>query len=359
MPEAPVARLPGTLPPSQASALSINQILCRPDLRNFDSGVRVVACNLAPISSAPDRAFLSVKFRGRRWRAALALCTTTVLPLQHLAGQLTPAVGRPGTRVAPSRPVRMVVVATGDAADGARMGATEAQRAALLMQRTFQIVIVDAPALVPAVDFARYAILVGGERTGECRAVQALAAAFNVVYVNAWCDDDVLRALPSTGCAVAAAASTLHVAPSQALRRAALGTLPSTEREHVLAVAWHGSLERFGAGEVNARFRQQFRRDMSERAWLGWAAVKLVTDLALQSGSPTIADALARKRAFDAHKGRALRVREGDGQLLQPLYLVQTGDSARAASRVIAEVSLPHTLSVDSVVTRRAAECVK
>lgn len=293
------------------------------------------------------------------WRVALALSAITMLPLRHLAGQPTSVAARSNRPAATERAVRVLVVATGDAGDGALMGAREAQRAAGLLQRDLRIVIAAAPPPMPAVDSAGYAVLVGGENTGECRAMQKLAALFDALYVNAWCDDDMLRAMPSTGCAVAAAGMTLHVAPSRALRRAALATLPQAARANVRAVAWDGSLERFGAGEVNARFRQQFRRDMTERAWLGWAAVKLVTDLALQSGSPTIAAALTRARALDAHKGRALRVREGDGQLLQPLYLVHTGDSARSVPRVIAEVSSPRTLSVDSAVARRAAECVR
>lgn len=96
-------------------------------------------------------------------------------------------------------------------------------------------------------------------------------------------------------------------------------------RRDVRVVDWHPDLERFGAEQVNERFRRRFGRPMDEGAWHGWMAVKIAVELALQippGASRTLLSAL-RTSVFDGHKGAQLRFGE-DHYLDQPVYLVDS-----------------------------------
>jgi hypothetical protein len=93
-------------------------------------------------------------------------------------------------------------------------------------------------------------------------------------------------------------------------------------------VVWDASLERFGAGQLNDRYRSRFGAGMSPEAWLGWFAVKLVWDAASRVRDTT-PDALLRyiidpMHPYDGHKGAALRFNDA-GELVQPLYVLERG----------------------------------
>ena len=87
--------------------------------------------------------------------------------------------------------------------------------------------------------------------------------------------------------------------------------------------AWHGALERFGAQQLNDRYRRAIRKDMSGDAWTAWFAVKIVTDSALRLRSNDPARLLAHLGSadahFDGHKGVPLRF-DSTRHLVQPLY---------------------------------------
>ena len=176
----------------------------------------------------------------------------------------------------------------------------------------------------------------------------------------------LLRAATPVRCEGARAVlRALHVAPSRRMREAAVAaamaaaaasettgaSAANTGRERK-AAAWHPSLERYGAGQVNDRYRLAFMRGMSERAWLGWAAVKLATEIALRPGSSDLGAALLDAPAFDGHKGRPLRIRASDGQLLQPLYVIRAGSDTGMAAPLLAEIATP--LPADSSSGARA-----
>ena len=103
---------------------------------------------------------------------------------------------------------------------------------------------------------------------------------------------------------------------------------------------WHASLERFGAEQLNQRFRRRFNAPMDSDAWAGWFAMKIALDLALHahtaSPSALLAQLVEPHASFDGQKGRPLRFDPDSHRLLQPLYRVAgSGDS----SHVIAEVA--------------------
>jgi hypothetical protein len=84
---------------------------------------------------------------------------------------------------------------------------------------------------------------------------------------------------------------------------------------------WDPTLERFGAGELNERFRRHAGRPMTADAWCGWVAVKAIAEAALHARSlepADVADALRALR-FDGHKGEPLSFDERQ-RLVQPTY---------------------------------------
>ena len=88
--------------------------------------------------------------------------------------------------------------------------------------------------------------------------------------------------------------------------------------------AWHPALERFGAQQLNERYRRYAGRTLDGDAWTGWLAAKLAYEIPLRARSSD-ADSMAAfarsaRARFDGHKGRALAFDTDTGVLDQPLY---------------------------------------
>jgi hypothetical protein len=100
---------------------------------------------------------------------------------------------------------------------------------------------------------------------------------------------------------------------------------------------WGSPLERFGASQINQRFRDKYHMEMDGSAWAGWAAVKIVAEAAMRARSTAPAKLAAYLESpttqFDGHKGWPLTFRRGDHQLRQPLYAVTKALSNGGKSR--------------------------
>lgn len=115
------------------------------------------------------------------------------------------------------------------------------------------------------------------------------------------------------------------------------GSAVASDSTHL--ALWHSSLERFGAEQLNERFRRRFNAAMDSEAWVGWFAMKVALDLALHAHSATstaLLHQLADPHAtFDGQKGRPLRFDATTHRLIQPLYrIVGSGDSERVVTEV-------------------------
>ena len=120
--------------------------------------------------------------------------------------------------------------------------------------------------------------------------------------------------------AIPADLACYSVASSErALARAERHTTPNAR-----LADWHPGLRRYGAAQLNERFRRAAQRDMDEHAWHGWFACKVAVELVIrradEPGVP-LADV-----PFDGHKGRALTFSADDHHLVQPVYLVADGE---------------------------------
>ena len=91
-------------------------------------------------------------------------------------------------------------------------------------------------------------------------------------------------------------------------------------------VLWAPTLERYGASQINNRFRAKYQIPMDGGAWAGWVAVKIASETALRVHSVDPKAMLSflesASTSFDGHKGWPLSFRVSDHQLRQPLYVM-------------------------------------
>jgi hypothetical protein len=80
---------------------------------------------------------------------------------------------------------------------------------------------------------------------------------------------------------------------------------------HIDGITWDGKGEKFGAAQLNARYRAAYAQPMTSEAWAGWFAVKVLWEAAVRSRSAepqSIQEYLQSPRTtFDGHLGRPLR----------------------------------------------------
>lgn len=202
---------------------------------------------------------------------------------------------------------------------GARMGADEAARTASLLGRRFALR--DLPSAAP------------DQLRTHARALASSPANARVLLLD----------LDEAGlCTVAAAlpdehvdrAITLRAADGPCGRRMLQVRLPVERRAAIeserlpeagpgaTVEEWHASLERFGARQLNERYRRITGQGMDSESWAGWVAIKIAAELLLRL--PAVPSAGLRERSgptFDGHKGVPLRF-DDSGVLSQPMYVV-------------------------------------
>jgi hypothetical protein len=217
-------------------------------------------------------------------------------------------------------PLRVGVVPPSQSPDasvralGIQLGADEARHAAALFGGSIEVVEVGADSMRGQ----RLSVVIGGDDTSSCVRIADAARSEGVLFLNVGCASDSLRANECRS-------EMFHVVPSEAMYRDALLGARATPASQ--ALAWHPSLERFGADTLNQRFHARFTRPMIADAWLGWFAVKVAWETSLRTKSvdgKTLIRSLQDDRTqFDGHKGRPLSFRRWDHQLRQPLYIAE------------------------------------
>lgn len=244
----------------------------------------------------------------------------------------TPGVNHeaPGTPAASLELWLFTTDPDGALARGARMGAEEMERTASLLGRRFVLREVK----VSTAAAAEEAIAPLREARG--------GALFALLDMDEAPACDIAGALDSLGRAVILNARVVNArctVPWLLLR------VPSRERARLIAAydrgggllvdEWHASLRRFGASELNERYKRRTQQPMDGDAWTGWFAVKVAAESALRLTRPDRAALVgARAPSFDGHKGSPLRF-DSSGVLQQPMYLI---DPSGTEGRVIKEI---------------------
>ncbi len=216
------------------------------------------------------------------------------------------------------------------AARGVTLGVEEAARTGELFGRTIELATLGSPSAVGVLARGEpVAALIGGFDEASCRALGETASALGALFINVGCRADALRG--------ECRPHVFHVQASERMYADALAARPGDSAAAAEAVLWHPSLERFGAGQLNDRYRARFPMGMDGAAWAGWMAVKALWEASLRARTTEAAGLreylLREATQFDGHKGWPLSFRAWDHQLRQPLYLV-----ADDGVRVVGEV---------------------
>lgn len=201
--------------------------------------------------------------------------------------------------------------------NGLTLGIEEAERTARLFG--WEIVVVLPPDSLPAIEAQPYLIAsaptaIVGDLTRL--ALPALRGAAAPLYLDV---GNAPKRAPG-GCGDRA----FHLLPADRSTQPPAKTDGEIATDHLNFVAWHPSLERFGAAQLNERYHKRFGTDMDERAWAGWLSIKVLLDAALRTGT---SDPCALERfflsangRFDGHKGVPLFFDPQSRELVQPLY---------------------------------------
>ncbi|WP_137889136.1 ABC transporter substrate-binding protein [Pseudomonas sp. 2FE] len=90
---------------------------------------------------------------------------------------------------------------------------------------------------------------------------------------------------------------------------------------------WHKTVETYGAAQLQKRFEAHAKRWMNDRDFAAWIAVRSIASAVTrlkQADALAIRElALSAELPIDGFKGRKLSYRDWDGQLRQPIPLVQ------------------------------------
>jgi hypothetical protein len=215
--------------------------------------------------------------------------------------------------------------------DGAMFGYVEALRAAKLFQKgTLEPVNVfhDAvPTRAPGIPtlLARNGaqVIVAALNDEDTRAAALECDRAGVIFINCGAKADSLRR-------EICSPFVFHVESSNAMYASARKLAPRDAD----VVLWSDRLEKYGAAQLNDRFRAAEGAGMTSHQWAGWFAIKSVWESFVRVGAPEPA-LLARHMAsdaatFDGHKGAPLSFRKWDRQLRQPLFALTESPSAPA-----------------------------
>ncbi len=264
------------------------------------------------------------------------------LPLVALCAALLPGAA---TAAPPAVQVRLAYV--GDAADtalsGARQGLDEANVQGRFLGQAYSLepLTLKAALAPPQQPWVALVAAVPPESLAALAAAHPDAAVLNVSAgddsLRADCRNNLLHVLPSASMLAAAQAQWRQANPQSAAR----------------AQAWHPDFEKYAAAQLNIRYSKAHGQPMDDRAWAGWAAVKMVSDTVARTRSATAADVLAHLRddlAFDGQKGSEMSFRP-NGQLRQPLLLVEDG-------RIVGEAPV-RGVAADDPDSLGGGECAK
>lgn len=200
---------------------------------------------------------------------------------------------------------------------GIRQGLEEANLQGQFLGQRYVLEVIE-PGAAPAADFSSYAAIVAALEKENLRMLAKFArgrAVFNLIS-----EDDALRAACIPG--------LLHVIPSSTMKRNAEAQWRKVHPDaNVVAMAWHGDFVKFAGRDLNKRFQKAFNTPMDERAWAGWAAVKIVSDSIARGGAAdpgVLLEFLSSRLSFDGQKGVDMNFRP-TGQLRQTLLITEGG----------------------------------
>lgn len=261
--------------------------------------------------------------------AILVVCLMTMST--EGSGQATPGA----LRIALITPVNSgTSTLSASTVRGVRLGAAEAKQTANLFGNDVELYEAtgrtSATAAAAQLLSERQVQVLIASSADDVESLSRFAEAHHILFLNVASRDQSIRA--------ACRRFTFHIEATNEMYANAsrfpggrASQTDTTGRDADSVVLWGPTLERYGASQINDRYRDKYGSGMDGSAWAGWAAVKFVSEAALRTRSTDPSRLLAYLEApatqFDGHKGWPLTFRLSDHQLRQPLYA-----SASAAS---------------------------
>jgi hypothetical protein len=118
----------------------------------------------------------------------------------------------------------------------------------------------------------------------------------------------------------------IHVSPLPSGAEACeFSVAPADSKTDRSVAAWHATLTKHGASELNERFRRKYGSELTEAGYLGWIAVKALVEAELRRKPEENFCRVVATSRFDGHKGRPLFFEAATRTLSQPLYIVKDG----------------------------------
>lgn len=185
---------------------------------------------------------------------------------------------------------------------GARMSVEEASRSAALFGKRLAVYqATPANAAARPVQF-----IIACVNDSEMKQLAVVCDRRGITLFNCGSRADSLR---RTLCSP----RTFHIEASDAMYASAAHEAPRAKR----IALWDATLEKYGAAQLNDRFRSFAHVPMDGAAWAGWLGVKIAWESFLRGRSSP------GDLQFDGHKGAPLSFRAWDHQLRQPLYAIE------------------------------------
>jgi ABC-type branched-subunit amino acid transport system substrate-binding protein len=277
--------------------------------------------------------------------------------------------------------------AAASVARGVRLGAAEAKQTAALFGNNvdlFEADVAGASALVAAeqLSSARNVQVLIGASGADADALSRFAESHHILFVNAASRSQSLRAACRRYTFHVEATDAMYANAAQAAQRwpvtmsaSASGQIARSGRDSV--TLWGPSLQRFGASQLNDRYRDKYHLSMDGFAWAGWAAVKIAAEAALRTRSTSPATLVTYLESaptqFDGHKGWPLTFRLADHQLRQPLYIAvlmgaggyrfqdvpELRDDSSLGAATSSGRRTPHRVLLDSLIASPGARVCK
>jgi ABC-type branched-subunit amino acid transport system substrate-binding protein len=213
------------------------------------------------------------------------------------------------------------------AARGVRLGAAEAKQTANLFGNDVELyegtTRTTAAATAMELLSARQVQILIASSAGDVEPLSRFAEAHHILFLNVASRAEGVRAACRRFTFHIEATNEMYANASHFLNAPASRTITlMPDADSVLL--WGPTLERYGASQINDRYRDKYGTGMDGSAWAGWAAVKFVAEAALRTRSTDPLKLLAYLESpntqFDGHKGWPLGFRRADHQLRQPLY---------------------------------------
>lgn len=241
---------------------------------------------------------------------------------------------RPGSASArestPALTIAFAGPSSGASREGFDLGLYEVERSARLFGKTVSGGTPSIPfsfsgdSIASTLSKQRATVVVGALADEETRSLANACIESGIVFINARSRSDDLRRSLCTPLVYHIEASEAMYSSARKMAQAPGDAGPPQAAPEI--VLWHPALERYGASQLNDRFRAAARTGMTGPAWAAWMATKVVSEAYFRTGDPSaksIAAWLSRESAqFDGHKGAPLSFRPWDHQLRQPLYSV-------------------------------------